>query len=154
MFNAPRASQPYGASSSNGFGTTSFVVDNPLASSVYDSDGLDPWSTSPSPAPPALPPATSSIAAPAGFSTVIGQSFLYNSYPSSHHVVSRLDRARGIPPSIRGCRQYWLRRDLSKRAFTSIEHIQTPRIYYREGTLSRSPFPGRYRSHCYRSSTW
>lgn len=76
MFNAPRASQPYGSSTSNGFGSTSFVVDNPLASSVYDSDGLDPWSTTPSPAPPSIP-ATSAVVAPAGFSAVIGALWLH-----------------------------------------------------------------------------
>ncbi len=67
MFNAPRPVQPY--SSANGFGG-SFVVDNPLSHSVYDSDGLDPWSTAPSPAPPPILPSTST--ATSGFSTVIG----------------------------------------------------------------------------------
>ena len=64
MFNAPRPVQAYGSSSQFG---ASFVTENPL-SSVYD-DGLDPWSTTPSPAPPALPsfPTSSS-----GFSSVIG----------------------------------------------------------------------------------
>ena len=54
MFNAPRPVQAYGGSSTANFGA-SFMVDNPLANSVYDSDGLDPWSAAPSPAPPALP---------------------------------------------------------------------------------------------------
>ena len=67
MFNAPRPVQAYGSSSQFG---ASFVTENPLISSVYD-DGLDPWSTAPSPAPPALPsfPTSSS-----GFSSVIGMS--------------------------------------------------------------------------------
>ncbi|RDX48205.1 hypothetical protein OH76DRAFT_1405121 [Lentinus brumalis] len=66
MFNAPRPVQAYGSSSQFG---ASFVTENPLISSVYD-DGLDPWSTSPSPA-PALPsfPATSA----GGLSSVIGE---------------------------------------------------------------------------------
>ncbi|KAI1793531.1 hypothetical protein LXA43DRAFT_1001149 [Ganoderma leucocontextum] len=69
MFNAPRPVQAY--SSSSQFGA-SFVTENPLTSSVYD-DGLDPWSTAPSPAPPVLPsfPTSSS-----GFSSVIGDATL------------------------------------------------------------------------------
>ncbi|KAF9810448.1 hypothetical protein IEO21_06918 [Rhodonia placenta] len=71
MFNAPRPSQPYTTSPSNGFGS-SFVHENPLISSIYD-DGLDPWSSAPSPAPPAIPsfPSTS-----VGFSSVIGEATL------------------------------------------------------------------------------
>lgn len=68
MFNAPRPVQPY--STANGFGG-SFVVDNPLSHSVYDSDGLDPWSTAPSPAPPPILPSTT--ATTSGFGTVIGR---------------------------------------------------------------------------------
>ncbi|PCH44336.1 hypothetical protein WOLCODRAFT_138943 [Wolfiporia cocos MD-104 SS10] len=68
MFNAPRPSQPYSTSSTNGFGA-SFVNENPLASSMYD-DGLDPWSSAPSPAPPPLPAFTSNSS---GFSSVIGE---------------------------------------------------------------------------------
>ncbi|KZT09942.1 uncharacterized protein LAESUDRAFT_722098 [Laetiporus sulphureus 93-53] len=67
MFNAPRPSQPYAAPSSNGFGA-SFVNENPLANSMYD-DGLDPWSSTPSPAPPAFPKFPSPST---GFSSVIG----------------------------------------------------------------------------------
>ncbi len=63
--------QPYGATSASSFGA-SFVVDNPLASSVYDSDGLDPWSSAPSPAPPTLPTSISTTNASAGFASVIG----------------------------------------------------------------------------------
>ncbi|KAF7770449.1 hypothetical protein Agabi119p4_6423 [Agaricus bisporus var. burnettii] len=51
MFNAPRAGQRYLASSTNGFGG-SVGNENPLANSVYD-DGLDPWSSAPSPVPAA-----------------------------------------------------------------------------------------------------
>ncbi|KAF9454352.1 hypothetical protein P691DRAFT_693036 [Macrolepiota fuliginosa MF-IS2] len=49
MFNAPRPGQRYVATSTNGFGG-SLVDENPLANSVYD-DGLDPWSSAPSPVP-------------------------------------------------------------------------------------------------------
>ncbi|EMD38933.1 hypothetical protein CERSUDRAFT_151694 [Gelatoporia subvermispora B] len=66
MFNAPRPVQPYGGSSVTNFGS-SFVTENPLASSVYD-DGLDPWSSTPSPAPPALPSFSTSSSS---FSSVI-----------------------------------------------------------------------------------
>ncbi|KAL1747816.1 hypothetical protein HDZ31DRAFT_30940 [Schizophyllum fasciatum] len=45
MFNAPRSTQRY---TSGGFG--SFVDEDPLATSVYDT--IDPWSNAPSPAPP------------------------------------------------------------------------------------------------------
>ncbi|EJF64114.1 hypothetical protein DICSQDRAFT_81120 [Dichomitus squalens LYAD-421 SS1] len=69
MFNAPRPVQAYGSSSQFG---ASFVTENPLISSVYD-DGLDPWSTSPSPAPPALPSFGSTSS---GFSSVIGDATL------------------------------------------------------------------------------
>ncbi|EPT00758.1 hypothetical protein FOMPIDRAFT_1023672 [Fomitopsis schrenkii] len=69
MFNAPRPQQPYGASSSNGFGVNSFMSENPLASSMYD-DGLDPWSTAPSPAPPHIPSYTTTSSA--GLGSVIG----------------------------------------------------------------------------------
>ncbi|THH32464.1 hypothetical protein EUX98_g1728 [Antrodiella citrinella] len=74
MFNAPRPAQSYGSASTPNFGG-SFVVDNPLASSVYDSDGLDPWSTAPSPAPPALPPSSLAVntPAPSGLSSVLGE---------------------------------------------------------------------------------
>ncbi|KAK7687879.1 hypothetical protein QCA50_009098 [Cerrena zonata] len=98
MFNAPRATQPYVSSSSNGFGSTSFVVDNPLASSVYDSDGLDPWSTTPSPAPPALP-ATSAVVAPAGFSAVIADSIAPAVY---HQAFAAVDTTGSGETSVNG----------------------------------------------------
>ncbi|KAI0955048.1 hypothetical protein AcW1_006749 [Taiwanofungus camphoratus] len=72
MFNAPRPAQPYGVSSTNGFGG-SFVHDNPLASSMYD-DGLDPWSSAPSPAPPPILPSFPSTST--GFSSVIGDAIV------------------------------------------------------------------------------
>ena len=49
------------------------MVDNPLSNSIYDSDGLDPWSSAPSPAPPPLPSA-SATSVGSGFSSVIGES--------------------------------------------------------------------------------
>lgn len=70
MFNAPRPAQRYVAPTSNGF-ASSYVDDNPLASSVYD-DGLDPWSANPSPTPTPIPQAPASV-----FSAVIGK---YESY--------------------------------------------------------------------------
>jgi sorting nexin-8 len=68
MFNAPRAGQRYLASSTNGFGG-SVGNENPLANSVYD-DGLDPWSSAPSPVPI---PAPEQISSPSTFSSVIGE---------------------------------------------------------------------------------
>ncbi|EIW79358.1 hypothetical protein CONPUDRAFT_127418 [Coniophora puteana RWD-64-598 SS2] len=69
MFNAPRAAQRYSTAgtNANGFGG-SFVdeINNPLAASVYDQDGLDPWSAAPTPSPPPMP-----ISTAGGFSSVI-----------------------------------------------------------------------------------
>ena len=70
MFNAPRATQRYTSTTSsfaNGFGGGSFTADNPLAGSAYD--GLDPWSSTPT---PDLPPPPSA-APPSPFTAVIGQ---------------------------------------------------------------------------------
>lgn len=71
MFNSPRPAQRYGVSNTlgNGFGNNSFTADDPLAGSAYD--GLDPWSSTPSPdlPPPPPPPAVSS----SHFSSVIGE---------------------------------------------------------------------------------
>lgn len=70
MFNAPRATQRYTSTSSNGFGGGlggSFTAENPLAGSVYD--GLDPWSSAPT---PDLPPPPSA-APPSPFSAIIGE---------------------------------------------------------------------------------
>ncbi|KAH9840265.1 uncharacterized protein C8Q71DRAFT_484009 [Rhodofomes roseus] len=109
MFNAPRPSQPYGASTSNGLGVNSFMSENPLASSMYD-DGLDPWSNSPSPAPPPVPsyPTTSS----SGLSSVIGnatvppiyiQAFVTvddtNTGETSVSALSRVLRTSALPAS-------------------------------------------------------
>ncbi|KAH8108346.1 hypothetical protein DFH11DRAFT_1634540 [Phellopilus nigrolimitatus] len=60
MFNAPRPAQRYGTSSSfaNGFGSNSFTADDPLAGSAYD--GLDPWSSAPTPDLPPPPQAAPS----------------------------------------------------------------------------------------------
>ncbi|KAI0657970.1 hypothetical protein C8Q70DRAFT_999052 [Cubamyces menziesii] len=70
MFNAPRPVQPYSGSSQ--FGASFMATENPLLNSVYD-DGLDPWSTAPSPAPPALPSFTPSSN---GFSSIIGDAII------------------------------------------------------------------------------
>jgi len=67
MFNAPRAAQRYGSTPGNGFGTGSFVDDNPLGGSVYDDGGLDPWSAGPSPSATPAPQATATL-----FNSVIG----------------------------------------------------------------------------------
>ncbi|TFK39780.1 hypothetical protein BDQ12DRAFT_711883 [Crucibulum laeve] len=74
MFNAPRPAQRYAGSSTTGFGG-SFVDENPLANSVYD-DGLDPWSSTPSPAPTPVPHAPASV-----FSNVIADATV----PSIYH---------------------------------------------------------------------
>ncbi|PPQ64781.1 hypothetical protein CVT24_007867 [Panaeolus cyanescens] len=74
MFNAPRPAQRYVAPTSNGF-ASSYVDDNPLASSVYD-DGLDPWSANPSPTPTPIPQAPASV-----FSAVIADATV----PSIYH---------------------------------------------------------------------
>lgn len=68
MFNAPRPGQRYISTSTSGLGG-SFVDENPLANSVYD-DGLDPWSSAPSPAPTPIPDTSSSSVT---FSSVIGE---------------------------------------------------------------------------------
>ncbi|KAI0057256.1 hypothetical protein BV25DRAFT_1451241 [Artomyces pyxidatus] len=72
MFNAPRPTQAYGISSTTSFGG-SFVDENPLASSTYD--GLDPWSTAPSPAPPPVPTVFTSAIADATVPPIYQQSF-------------------------------------------------------------------------------
>ncbi|KAJ6581511.1 hypothetical protein B0H19DRAFT_1115601 [Mycena capillaripes] len=63
MFNAPRAQPRYGANTNGGFGG-SYVDENPLAASVYDT--LDPWSAAPSPSATPAPVAPNSV-----FSSVI-----------------------------------------------------------------------------------
>ena len=69
MFNSPRPSQRYVGTTSNGLGG-SFVDTNPLSNSVYD-EGLDPWSSAPSPVPTPIPQAPASV-----FSAVIGDYFV------------------------------------------------------------------------------
>lgn len=72
MFDAPRPAQRYGsAPATRGFGGGSFVNENPLSSSSIYDDGLDPWSTAPSPSPPPM------AAAPSLFGSVIGKVHLY-----------------------------------------------------------------------------
>jgi sorting nexin-8 len=63
MFNSPRGNQRYVGSSANGFG--SYVDEGPLGGSAYD--GLDPWSTAPTPSPPPAP------SRPSIFTSVIGE---------------------------------------------------------------------------------
>ena len=71
MFNSPRPSQRYVGTTPNGGLGGSFVDTNPLSSSVYD-EGLDPWSSAPSPAPTPIPQAPASV-----FSAVIGDTSFY-----------------------------------------------------------------------------
>ncbi|KAJ6610221.1 hypothetical protein B0H10DRAFT_437803 [Mycena sp. CBHHK59/15] len=75
MFNAPRAQPRYGANSSGGFGG-SFVDENPLAASAYDT--LDPWSAAPSPSATPAPVANSvfsSVIADATVPAIYNRSF-------------------------------------------------------------------------------
>ncbi|KAI0322771.1 hypothetical protein OF83DRAFT_1048610 [Amylostereum chailletii] len=101
MFNAPRPTQAYGISSTTSFGG-SFVDENPLASSTYD-DGLDPWSASPSPAPPAVPSLFVSAIADATVPAIYQQSFSTvdpaNSGETSVNALSRVLATFGLPAS-------------------------------------------------------
>ncbi|KAI9433431.1 hypothetical protein BJY52DRAFT_1198651 [Lactarius psammicola] len=72
MFNAPRPTQAYGISSTTSFGG-SFVDENPLAASTYD--GLDPWSTAPTPSPPPVPSIFTNAIAEATVPAIYQQSF-------------------------------------------------------------------------------
>ncbi|KAF8216506.1 hypothetical protein K438DRAFT_1657825 [Mycena galopus ATCC 62051] len=75
MFNAPRTAPRYGGATSNngGFGG-SFVDENPLAASSYDT--LDPWSAAPSPsATPAPNTVFSSVIADATVPSIYNLSF-------------------------------------------------------------------------------
>ncbi|KAJ7765471.1 hypothetical protein DFH07DRAFT_810675 [Mycena maculata] len=75
MFNAPRAQPRYGANTNGGFGG-SYVDENPLAGSVYDT--LDPWSAAPSPSATPAPAANSvfsSVIADATVPAIYNQSF-------------------------------------------------------------------------------
>ncbi|KAJ7247656.1 hypothetical protein B0H12DRAFT_1124939 [Mycena haematopus] len=78
MFNAPRATPRYGANTNGGFGG-SFVDENPLAASSYDT--LDPWSAAPSPS------ATPAPAANTVFSSVIADATVPSIYNQSFQLV-------------------------------------------------------------------
>ncbi|KAJ7155390.1 hypothetical protein C8R43DRAFT_999603 [Mycena crocata] len=75
MFNAPRAQPRYGANTNGGFGG-SYVDENPLAASAYDT--MDPWSAAPSPSATPAPVANSvfsSVIADATVPAIYNQSF-------------------------------------------------------------------------------
>ncbi|KAJ7115998.1 hypothetical protein C8R44DRAFT_628551 [Mycena epipterygia] len=75
MFNAPRSQPRYGANTNGGFGG-SYVDENPLAASAYDT--LDPWSAAPSPSATPAPAANSvfsSVIADATVPAIYNQSF-------------------------------------------------------------------------------
>ncbi|KAK0188954.1 hypothetical protein F5146DRAFT_1057356 [Armillaria mellea] len=97
MFNSPRPAQRYG--SSNGFGG-SFVDEDPLAGSTYD--GLDPWSTAPSPSPP-VPSTTvfSSVIADATVPSIYDRAFASvdptNSGETSVNSLSRVLSTSSLP---------------------------------------------------------
>ncbi|KIP08833.1 hypothetical protein PHLGIDRAFT_116958 [Phlebiopsis gigantea 11061_1 CR5-6] len=110
MFNTPRSRPNYGQSSNNNFGG-SFMVDNPLSNSIYDSDGLDPWSAAPSPAPPPLP-SVSTTSGSSGFSSVIADATVpavyneafaavdtANTGETSVNALSRVLGTSGLPAS-------------------------------------------------------
>lgn len=65
------------------------MVDNPLSNSIYDSDGLDPWSSAPSPAPPALP-SSSAVGGGSSFTSVIGDATVPSIY---HEAFAAVDTA-------------------------------------------------------------
>ncbi|KAJ7577075.1 hypothetical protein C8J56DRAFT_799466 [Mycena floridula] len=76
MFNAPRAAQRT-YNSGNGFGASSYVDENPLAGSAYDS--VDPWSAAPSPSSTPAPQAASvfsAVIADADAPAIYNQAFL------------------------------------------------------------------------------
>ncbi|KAJ7043606.1 hypothetical protein C8F04DRAFT_1072694 [Mycena alexandri] len=79
MFNAPRAQPRYGASTNGGFGG-SYVDENPLAASAYDT--LDPWSAAPSPSATPAPVSNSSV-----FSSVIADATVPAIYNESFQLV-------------------------------------------------------------------
>ncbi|KAJ7623207.1 hypothetical protein FB45DRAFT_924904 [Roridomyces roridus] len=80
MFNAPRAQPRYGSANANG-GFGSYVDENPLAASVYDT--LDPWSATPSPSATPAPAANSSSV----FSSVIADATVPAIYDRSFQLV-------------------------------------------------------------------
>ncbi|KAJ7066631.1 hypothetical protein C8F01DRAFT_1020137 [Mycena amicta] len=79
MFNAPRAQPRYGATPTGGFGG-SFVDENPLSVSVYDT--VDPWSATPSPSATPAPAANNSV-----FSSVIADATVPAVYNQSFQLV-------------------------------------------------------------------
>ncbi|KAF8273177.1 hypothetical protein EI94DRAFT_1564763 [Lactarius quietus] len=98
MFNAPRPTQAYGISSTTSFGG-SFVDENPLAASSYD--GLDPWSTAPSPSPPPVPSIFTNAIAEATVPAIYQQSFSTvdptNSGETSVNSLSRVLSTSSLP---------------------------------------------------------
>ncbi|KAG5353549.1 Sorting nexin MVP1 [Termitomyces sp. T112] len=104
MFNSPRPAQRYaGTSSAAGFGG-SFVDENPLANSVYE-EGLDPWSTAPSPAPTPISQSTSSVsssviadaAIPAIYNTAFAAADPNNLGEASVNSLSRILNTSSLP---------------------------------------------------------
>ncbi|OCB87801.1 hypothetical protein A7U60_g5124 [Sanghuangporus baumii] len=86
MFNTPRQTHRYGTSGSltanNGFGSANFMGDDPLANSTYD--GLDPWSSAPS---PDLPPPPSAVP-PSPFASVLDEAKAPSLYQKAFGVVN------------------------------------------------------------------
>jgi len=123
MFNAPRPAQRYTGSTSIG---GSFVDSNPLSSSVYD-DGLDPWSSAPSPVPTPIPQAPASV-----FSAVIGQfNLLSLLLPLNVKDCSGCNCSVYLPPVL--CRsgpyEYW--RDIGQCTLSCAKYILATGQYYR-----------------------
>ncbi|KAJ7612482.1 hypothetical protein DFH06DRAFT_1371182 [Mycena polygramma] len=81
MFNAPRAQPRYTANTNGGFGG-SYVDENPLAGSVYDT--LDPWSAAPSPSATPAPATTGNNSV---FSSVIADATVPAIYNLSFQLV-------------------------------------------------------------------
>ncbi|KAJ7091376.1 hypothetical protein B0H15DRAFT_883656 [Mycena belliarum] len=79
MFNAPRAQPRYGGNPNGGFGG-SYVEENPLAASAYDT--LDPWSAAPSPSATPAPIVANSV-----FSSVIADATVPAIYNQSFQLV-------------------------------------------------------------------
>ncbi|KAI0295396.1 hypothetical protein B0F90DRAFT_1751359 [Multifurca ochricompacta] len=98
MFNAPRPTQAYGISSTVSFGG-SFVDENPLAASTYD--GLDPWSTAPTPSPPPVPSIFTNAIAEATVPAIYQQSWNTvdptNSGETSVNSLSRVLSTSSLP---------------------------------------------------------